>query len=156
MSILSAAKRLGERSGWTLTNLQMQKMSYIAHMFYLGETDGEPLVDGTFQAWDYGPVHPVLYHIAKRYGADPVQPEAFTSVEAVPDAHPGARLLDQTVDQLPRNKLVAITHWKEGAWASNYDPSFRNALIPNDDILAEYNLRMENHARRTEGSSPNP
>ena len=39
MSILSVAKRLGERSGWTLTNLQMQKMSYIAHNVLLGRDE---------------------------------------------------------------------------------------------------------------------
>ena len=152
MSILSAAKRLGERSGWTLTNLQMQKMSYIAHMFHLGETN-EPLVDGTFQAWDLGPVHPVLYHAVKRYGADPVQPDALAHVNSVSDDHPGAKQLDAAVDQLPRNKLVAITHWKGGAWAKNYEPFSRNALIPNEDILAEYNLRLANNAERSEKAS---
>lgn len=152
VSILSAAKRLGERSGWTLTNLQMQKMSYIAHMFHLGETN-EPLVDGTFQAWDLGPVHPVLYHAVKRYGADPVQPDALAHVNSVSDDHPGAKQLDAAVDQLPRNKLVAITHWKGGAWAKNYEPFSRNALIPNEDILAEYNLRLANNAERSEKAS---
>ena len=142
MSILSVAKRLGERSGWTLTNLQMQKMSYIAHMFYLGETN-EPLVDGTFQAWDLGSVHPVLYHEVKRYGADPVQPEAFAHVEKVPDHHGGARFLDAAVDELPRNRLVAITHWEQGAWAKNYSPFGRGELIPNSDILNEFRLRQD-------------
>ena len=152
VSILSAAKRLGERSGWTLTNLQMQKMSYIAHMFYLGETDGTPLVGGTFEAWDYGPVHPVLYHALKRYGAEPVDPKAFLRVHKVPDEHPGARLLDEAVDILPRNKLVAITHWQEGAWAKNYQPYGRSELIPNADVLAEYRKRMKKNAEKSAAS----
>ena len=152
MSILSVAKRLGERSGWTLTNLQMQKMSYIAHMFYLGETN-KPLVDGTFQAWDLGPVHPVLYRAVKHYGADPVQPEAFANVEKVPDHHGGARFLDAAVDELPRNQLVAITHWEQGAWAKNYSPSGRGELIPNSDILDEFRLRQEQGIREESSAS---
>ena len=147
VNVLSAAKRLGERSDWTLGNLQMQKMVYIAHMFFMGDT-GPPLVAGTFQAWDYGPVHPKLYHTLKQFGADPVEPHGLMLVDAVPDSHPGARYLDSAVDQLPIRRLVAITHWKHGAWAKNYVPYERSSRISNEDILDEYRLRKENAAKR--------
>jgi len=38
VSASAAAKRMCERSGWTLSNLELQKLLYIAHMFHLGET----------------------------------------------------------------------------------------------------------------------
>ena len=60
-SVLTVAKRLGEQSDWSLSNLAMQKLSYIAHMVHLASFDGEPLVFGNFEAWDLGPVHPQLY-----------------------------------------------------------------------------------------------
>ena len=44
---LSAAKRLCEKSDWTLTNLHVQKLLYIAHMFYMGENGGDKLVHGS-------------------------------------------------------------------------------------------------------------
>jgi uncharacterized phage-associated protein len=49
VSVASAAKRLCEKTGWTLSNLELQKILYIAHMFHLGET-GQPLVPGHFEA----------------------------------------------------------------------------------------------------------
>ena len=56
-SILAVAKRLCERSGWSLTNLALQKLCYIAHMIHLSMHDGKPMVSGHFEAWDFGPVH---------------------------------------------------------------------------------------------------
>ena len=72
ISVSAAAKRLCERSGWSLTNLKLQKLLYISHMFHLGKT-GEPLVNGHFEAWDYGPVSPFLYHKVKVFGSSPVE-----------------------------------------------------------------------------------
>ena len=140
--ILSAAKRMCERSGWTLTKLQILRMSFLANMFYLGETN-EPLVDGNFQAWDLGPIHPILYQAVKRYGANPVPPEAFGYVEKVPDDHPSARFLDAAVDELPHNRLAGLVHWKHGAWARNYGPYGHGEPIPNRHILDEYRSRQE-------------
>lgn len=142
VSIFSAAKRLCEKSGWSLTHLEIQKMAYLAHMFYMGEHDGAPLVSGTFEAWDFGPVHPALYHALKKYGAEIVGSEAFRAHPNVPDTHDGARLLDGAVDELPRERLVAITHWREGAWQKNYKPLVRGIKIPNSDIMEEYRKRQ--------------
>ena len=140
ISVLSAAKRLGEKSGWVLTNLQMQKMVYLAHMFFVGEYKA-PLVAGDFEAWNFGPVHPVLYHHLKRYGAGPVPPDAFTHEPSMPDDHPGCKFLDAAVTELPRSKLIGITHWREGAWRKNYKPHESNIVISNKDILKEYKKR---------------
>ena len=54
ISVLEAAKHIGARSHWSLSNLKMQKLLYIAHMFHLGIYN-KPLVCEFFEAWDYGP-----------------------------------------------------------------------------------------------------
>ena len=146
VSVLSAAKRLGETSGWTLTNLHMQKMCYIAHMFHLGNED-RPLVDGNFEAWEYGPVHPVLYNKLKRFGPNPVSRAPFLLQQNMPKGHSGIKYLDSAVRQLQRNRLVAIAHWEKGAWAKNYDPDWKNIVISNDDIVEEFQERKL-HARK--------
>lgn len=138
VSVHAAAKRMCERSGWSLSNLELQKLLYIAHMFYLGERD-EPLVSGRFEAWDYGPVNPSLYHRVKVFGSDPVG-NVFHGVEDI-EGGPEADTLDSAVDQLGgarSGKLVAITHWENGAWAEHYVPGLRNVVIPNEDIRKEY------------------
>lgn len=146
VSVLSAAKRLGETSGWTLTNLHMQKMCYIAHMFHLG-IEGTPLVDGHFEAWAYGPVHPVLYDKLKIFGPNPVTRAPFRSQPNMSDNNSGVKYLDSAVRQLQRNQLVAIAHWEKGAWAKNYNPERRNVIISNDDIVEEFRER-ESHAKK--------
>lgn len=142
VSVFAAAKRLGEKSNWSLTHLQMQKMLYIAHVYYLGVRN-EPLVDGSFEAWDYGPVHPKLYHYLKRYGADVIPESTFAAIESVPENHPGIPYLDAGVEQLPRARLIAITHWEKGAWYASYRPGEMGIPIPDAAIIKEYNNRMD-------------
>lgn len=136
---LSAAKRLCERSGWTLSNLKLQKILYLAHMVYLGRTRGTPLIDGAFEAWDYGPVQPEVYHKAKIFGRDPVG-NVFHDVKSPCDG-PERNILDEAFAQLGHadaGQLVHATHKEEGAWAKYYIPGCRHCPIPNDDILEEY------------------
>ena len=137
--VCSAAKFVGRASGWSMWNLYMQKLLYIAHMFHLGLHDGEPLLEGNFESWDYGPVHPVLYRKAKVFGADPVQ-NIFRSSS---DVEQGLEMetLEATLKGLKGfsgAKLVAITHRNEGAWAKHYVPGARGVIIPNEDIVEEY------------------
>lgn len=63
-SILSIARESGEQ----LTNMQLQKLVYFAHGWYLALTDGEPLLEESVKAWNFGPVIPPLYNRLKRYG----------------------------------------------------------------------------------------
>lgn len=138
VSMHAAAKRMCEHSGWSLSNLKLQKLLYIAHMFHIGETD-EPLVSDHFEAWNYGPVNPSLYHLMKIFGSSPVG-NVFHSIGELEECSE-RETLDSAIDQLgnaPSGKLVAITHWKKGAWAKHYIPSMRNIVIPNEDIRQEY------------------
>lgn len=61
-----------ERARVPVTNLALQKLLYFAHAIYLVET-GEPLVDGYFEAWQYGPVHPAVYQCFKSAGAEAIR-----------------------------------------------------------------------------------
>lgn len=54
--------------------------------------------------------------------------------------------LDVTYSELglfSASKLIAITHWEEGAWARNYIPGSRGIVIPQEDIIAEYEKRKK-------------
>lgn len=154
---LQAAKAMGEYSGWSLSNLEMQKLLYIAHMFHLG-IHGSPLVYGNFEAWDLGPVHPVLYHKAKIFGARPVR-NIFRSI---PKLEEGTELgtLNNTVKELMNldsAMLVNITHWHGGAWARNYVPGKRGTIIPDSHIEDEYKRRrkdFENQRSHASDASP--
>lgn len=107
------------------------------------EAGNKPLVLGHFEAWDFGPVHPLLYQRLKIHGARYVLPETLSFASPIKPEHPGRDYLDAAVTQLDRDGLVAITHWGQGAWARHYRPGMRGIRIPNDHILEEYHIRTE-------------
>jgi len=53
----------------------LQKVLYFIHGKYLLET-GSPLIDGYFEAWPYGPVHPLIYETFKDFGSGPLRVKA--------------------------------------------------------------------------------
>ncbi|MER8941379.1 DUF4065 domain-containing protein [Mesorhizobium sp. M0915] len=119
----------------------LQKILYLAHMIHLGRT-GEPLVNGRFEAWDYGPVQPNLYKKVAMFGDSPIQDVFFD--RPISDEAPETRTIDEVSESLltkSPGQLVAITHWDHGAWARSYRPNVRGIVIPDSDILDEYRAR---------------
>ena len=113
-------------------------------MFYMGEHGGKPLLRQEFQAWDYGPVLPSVYHHLKVFGDDPIG-NVFHRVPDVDDPEVVAHLRSaaEELGEMRPGDLVAITHWEKGAWARHYEPGERGIIIPNEDILDEYRARFD-------------
>jgi uncharacterized phage-associated protein len=144
LTAMQAARKICEHGSWKVTNLGLQKSLYIAQMLFMGENNGSRLVDTTFEAWDYGPVSPHLYRRVRMFGADAIQDVFFGE----PRPNDGLReaYLHNVCTHLAGKKpgeLVAITHWKYGAWAKNYQPGTYGITIPDKDILDEYKCRSE-------------
>ena len=112
-------------------------------MYYLGQHDGEPLIREEFEAWDYGPVVPELYHHAKGFGSGPVK-NVFHWVDPVAPNTPEFEALSAAAvgtKGMRAGELVANTHWKNGAWANVYRPNIFGIKIHNSAILNEYRSR---------------
>lgn len=132
------AKRICEFGDWDVSNLKLQKILYLSHMFHLG-TVGEPLITGLFEAWDAGPVQPHLYHRVKGFGSRAVG-NVFHGVSSITD-EAARRTIDEACRvllPLTAGRLVAITHDPAGAWAKNYRAGIKGIIIPNEDIQEEY------------------
>lgn len=145
----AAARRICEIGNWRVTNMKLNKILYLAQMIYMGEHNGEPLINGRFEAWDYGPVQPDVYLKAKIFGAGPIKnifweatPSESEEISALNDV--ANFLLDKNLAE-----LVAMTHWDKGAWAKNYVPGRNGAVIPFADIIAEYNARLKSQITNT-------
>lgn len=143
ISSLSAAKYLCGLSDWSLSNLQIQKILYIAHMAYLGEHD-EPLIgDDHFQAWDYGPILPKLYRQLKPFGSSPI-PDIFHFVKTFRDKEEKEKVESvliwayENLSKMSHGKLVAITHRGNGAWWNTYRPQGENLVISDKAIKKEF------------------
>lgn len=136
---LSALRTLCKASDWTISNLQAQKLLYIAHMIHLSEGSSGGLVNESFQAWDYGPVLPSVYHSAKAFGDKPIK-DIYMSHPLIPAATRAQEILQEAAKFNAGKRpaqLVAITHWDKGAWAKHYVPGARQQIIPNEDIIEE-------------------
>lgn len=145
--IYSVAGSIAEHSNWTLSNLSLQKLTYLAQMMHIGETD-QPMFAEDFEAWDYGPVVPKLYHNLKMFGADPVERYSSLTCMKSPTADQKRIIADVTdfgVQKKP-GELVSITHWKNGAWAKVYAKNIKGLTIPKQLIRAEYLERLRDSA----------
>jgi uncharacterized phage-associated protein len=144
LTAMQASRKICEHGSWKVTNLSLQKTLYLAQMLFMGENGGARLIGTDFEAWDYGPVSADVYKRVRMFGADPIQDIFFN----VPRTDDGMResyihnVCTALAGKTPA-ELVAITHWKNGAWAKNYRPGVRGLVIPDRDILDEYRCRTQ-------------
>jgi len=131
---------LAKREGKTLTNMQLQKLVYIAHGWMLGIV-GKPLIKNTVEAWQWGPVIPDLYHPLKKFGAGIVN--ELLPVKQTLEAEGAPMLIVASTwagyGQLSALQLSDITH-KDGTPWSQTRQEFpgRHAVIRNELIAEHY------------------
>ena len=150
VSSIDAGKTLCELSKWKTSNLRLQKLLYIAHMYYVG-TENKDLIKEDFYAWRFGPVEPELYHYCKVYGADCIQ-NIFPKNGGVEEGDDEYDILERVVEMSERVReasLVSFTHWEKGAWFDIYKRKKRyGSLIPRDSIKKEHEHRVERHRKK--------
>lgn len=145
MTILvnDAAHYLCAQSGWKISNLQLQKIIYMADMNFVGQGNGR-LVDEDFEAWDYGPVLPSLYHKCKAFGSKSV-PQVFWGHRDVSQTSEAA-MLDKAWENLRSatpGQLVETTHSSLGAWVRRYVAGAKQIKILTQDMVDEYGRRTQ-------------
>jgi uncharacterized phage-associated protein len=139
----SVCKYICEKSNWTISNLQLQKILYMAQMYYMGENEAQKLVEARFEAWEYGPVEPTLHKKVRMFGADPIEDVFYEARPFKADDRRRAALDEVCASLLPLRvgALVSMTHWENGAWTKVYVPGVRGIPIPDGAILQEYQDR---------------
>jgi uncharacterized phage-associated protein len=112
--------------GHHISNLKLQKLLFLCHAFYLVDT-GVPLVRGSFEAWQYGPVHREAYDAFKKFGGKPLTEDAekFDPVTGArkPLPLPDDRAVVDVVRKVIEfyggkspGELVKLTHAQQGPW----------------------------------------
>lgn len=142
----AAAKGVG------LTNLALQKLLFFAHSISLVERKSK-LVQGYFEAWRYGPVHPTVYQAFKESGSERIEfrAELFDPVARVkralpPLTDPHSQVICERVilqfGSVSAGRLVDITHAQGGPWARVVDDSVTGAniglRIPDEVIVTSH------------------
>lgn len=139
------------KSDYSLTLMQLLKLSYIAHGFRLGLSK-KPLSKELAQAWKYGPVFPEIYHEFKwqptrkikklgtgEYNEDTPIQSNFDNEEK--------KILYAVYDiygALTGVQLSVLTHKKGTPWYKSYyegetpGKDFYGVPIPNKEIQEHY------------------
>lgn len=142
-----------------LTHLKLQKLIYYASGYYLAAYDS-PLIDHTFEAWEYGPVVPALYHEFKEFGNKHVRNLAteldWDSGEAVPVPPPEGdakfeRVLNFVWDNFSKYsaaELSSMTHQPDSPWdkTRKRNMGIRDADIPNEDLKEHFSQYIKRKA----------
>lgn len=122
--------------GKNIDPMKLQKLVYFAHGWHLA-IYGKPLVDESFEAWNFGPVLPSVYHAFKRFG-----PSAITQHGAEADAIDDG----DTTDFLLRVwgpysvyssiQLSNMSHDQNGPWAKHVGKQgdCNGSVIPDEEI----------------------
>lgn len=133
--------RLAWENGRELTNMQLQKLVYIAHGYSLALVD-LPLVKQPVQAWRYGPVIKALYDSLRHYGAGTVTEKVniLPSEEVSETFRALISVVGDAYGRFSGPQLSTMTHRKGTPWREVFDPAaeFNNEVIPNQLIKNHY------------------
>jgi uncharacterized phage-associated protein len=141
-----------EERGVQVSPMKLQKLLYLSHGYYAALT-GRPLINEEFEAWEYGPVAPTIYHELKQYGrrfiprghrVSRLDLQSFTiGFPVLPDddsiANRVVEFIFDTYGAKTAVYLSDLTHKIDSPWdvVRRRNPDIRNAHIDNA-IIAEY------------------
>ncbi len=147
-----------------LTQMQLQKLVYIAHGWNLA-INGMPLTIDRPQAWEYGPVYRDLYRSLSRYGRNPVSQEiangdtTLGAYDVGPEADAPAlatfsdeeqAVIDRVYSSYSKYhayQLSALTHREGTPWTQIYsDGNGKFSEIPNEMIREHFVALAQNTA----------
>ena len=168
---LDVACYIIEKSRYTKTHLQVQKLVYISHGFMLAIHD-RPLFFDDVEAWSHGPAIPSIYGAFERWGSDvignttttttppppPPPPPATSSSPCTPPPPPPPskqfddeerKVIDsvyENYDKFSGYRLSDIARNTGGEldtpWAQCYESGGENTVIDNGLIKQYYKLLL--------------
>ena len=166
----------------TLDPMQVQKLVYFGHGWHFAYTNNS-LIDERFEAWDYGPVVPTLYHSFKKWGSGPIKapadrmaPRVYGDankrsisyrwiIPSLEDTHDTGDTLQFTQALLQKiwdvyghmsgPALSQITHDHEGPWYKTFksNPGVRGVDISNDMIREYFRKKLDDNRARTHSTT---
>jgi uncharacterized phage-associated protein len=145
------------RDGVALTNMQLQKLVYIAHAWALALDQG--LIYEPVEAWLWGPVIPSLFHNLGRYGDGEVtSPIPISGVGKI-GAFDGALLESvwKSYGRMSGFTLSKITHNENTPWSRTVKDFGLRSVIPESYMRDHYRrLYDEQIRRKREHGDPQP
>lgn len=124
--------------GNPVSNLQLQKIMYITHLYYFRNHKAKLITNLPFEAWKLGAIIKKVYHKYSIYVSNPI----INKVELDPNIKQKIKNLnlDQVIINLSNynfNELVRYVCEKEGAWDKTYQNGLGNREIISDKLIEE-------------------
>lgn len=129
--------RLAEEQGKPLTNMQLQKLVFLAQGYSLAIYD-QPLYFHNTHAWQWGPVIPKLYKSLQKYGSNIVTDFLQTEDQIQPDSDE-ADLIKGVFDSYGHytgGQLSALTHRPNTPWSETW--ARKQFAVIDNDLIANY------------------
>ena len=121
-----------------VSNLQLQKIMYFTHLYYLRNYKSKLITDLPFEAWKFGPVIEQVYYKYSIYVANPIINKE--KLDANVEQEIKRIGLDQVIINLSNYhfyELVEYSHKKGGAWDKTYQNGLGNHQIISDNLIEE-------------------
>ena len=145
-SVANAFLDLAKREGKSLTNMQLQKLVYLAHGYCLAQLN-KPLFHNNIHAFQWGPVIPPLYKQIRHYGADPITgyiPTDEAPISPESEEMEIIREVWQYYGGFSGLELSDLTHRKGSPWSETWKNNPFGVI--SDDLIAKH-YRKHMHER---------
>ena len=129
--VANAFLDIAEGEGCALTNMQLQKLVYIAHGYCLALLN-EPLIYNDVKAWQYGPVYPKLYKKLSKFGAGKVCGRIHHEKGESPSTEQ-KEIIDavwKVYGRMTGGKLSALTHQPGSPWSQTWSSAPHTTIAP--------------------------
>jgi uncharacterized phage-associated protein len=137
--LLQKAKEVGE-SGELMTNMKLQKMLYYEQGFHLA-CFGTPLFEEDIEAWQYGPVVPIVYEHYRQYGGEGLEPIETSNVVLDEEEMSIFNQVFEMFNKFSAIGLMNMTH-SEKPWANAGTP-MRGNIISKEALKDYFLTRVE-------------
>ncbi|KAF1682399.1 Panacea domain-containing protein [Veillonella sp. R32] len=119
-----------------MTNLRLNKLLYFAQAASFKKL-GYPLIEESFEAWQFGPVLPEVYETYKHFGRNGIQSEPFDRSKL--NRKEQLFLIDvlRTYNAISTSALVKMSHESDGPWSKSYKFN-KHEIIANEAIKSYF------------------
>ena len=124
ITVANAFLDLASNAGKTLTNMQLQKLVFLAQGYSMAMLD-RPVHYQNTHAWQFGPVTPKLYKQLQKYGNSWVTEKIEQNVEEfIPEDSPEFEIITAVFNSFGHwtgGQLSALTHEENTPWKITWD-----------------------------------
>lgn len=124
ITVANAFLDLASNEGKTLTNMQLQKLVFLAQGYSMALLD-RPIHYHNTHAWQFGPVMPKLYKKLQKYGnswvTEKIEPDADESIPQNSEEFEVIQGVFHSFGHWTGGQLSALTHEPNTPWRITWD-----------------------------------